>query len=406
MMRHTIPFEPIRVPTMTRRILALLVCAFAAAPMKAEEPSINGRTLSEWTAILKDDSLVRKRKAALLSLGQLIANDEEARKKAVPVIAKAMKVDGNAGVRGQAAAALGQLPTESAALFLGDLAEALRSEKDSEVRKELAVAVGRFGRLSVSAVLPLADLLKDPAAPTRAAAADALGRIGKDARKAAPNLIPLAKDPERSVRLAAVFALGRTDADDSESVVETLVEVLDKEFAKCAKPPAVGATLRDTEMISNAIVSLGLLGEKSTDAVKAIARHLTDTDLELRQLSALTLGKFGIIGRIASQELKKAFEGDADKLVRSHALHSLAAGYGMDVKDLIPVLTARLKADPDFEVRVAIAEQLGSYGALGKPAVPALQEARRDSQLKVREAAALAIRQIQKPPEKPMEKKP
>lgn len=384
---------------MTRPILTMLVCTLTLIPTRADDPSINGRTLTEWMAILKDDSLVRKRKAALLSLSQLIANDEDARKKAVPTIAKAMKVDGNAGVRGQAASVLGQLPTEAAVLFIGDLAEALRSEKDSEVRKELAVAAGRFGRLSVSAVLPLADLLKDPAAPTRAASADALGRIGKDARKAAPHLLPLAKESDRTVRMAAVFAIGRVDPDDSESAAEVLVEVLNLEHGK-------GEKSRDPEMISTAIVSLGLLGEKSTDAVKAIARHLTDSDLELRQLSALTLGKFGVISRIASAELKKALQEDTNKIVRSNALHSLAAGYGMDVKDLIPVLTARLKSDPDFEVRVAIAELLGSYGENGKSAIPALQEARRDSQLKVREAAALAIRQIQKPPEKPMEKKP
>lgn len=384
---------------MTRRfLLALLALAFALPiAARAEEPSFNGRTVSEWLAILKDDPLVRKRKAALVSLGQMLSGSEEVQKKAVPAIAKSLKVDGNAGVRGQAAGVLGQLPVESAPLFLGDLAEALRAEKDSDVRKELATAVGRFGRLSGAAVLPLVEVLKDNAAPTRAAAADALGRIGKEARKAAPSVLPLAKDMDRSVRYAAVFAIGRLDPDDSETAAETLVEVLDKEHAKAK-------TMKDVEMISATIVSLGLLGEKSTDAVKAIARHIADPEVELRQLSANTIGKFGIIGRVASQELKKAFQEDGDKIVRANALHSLAAGYGADPKDLIPVLTARLKADPDFEVRVAIAELLGSYGANAKSAVPSLQEARRDSQLKVREAAALAIRKIEKPPEKPVEK--
>jgi HEAT repeat protein len=383
---------------MKRIILISVVALLAAAPLPAaDEPSFNGRSLSEWLAILKDDPLVRKRKAALVALGQMISGSEESQKKAIPGIAKAMKVDGTAGVRAQAATLLGQQPLEAAPLVLGDLAEALRSEKDSEVRKELAIGVGKFGRLSGSAVLPLVEVLKDPAAPTRAAAADALGKIGKEARKAAPYVVPLAKDADRSVRAAAVFALGRLDPDDSETVCETLVELLEKESAKTG--PA-----RDGEMIAASIVSLGLLGERSTDAVKAIAKHLADPDAELRRTVALTLGKFGTIGRIASAELTKAFQSDQDKTVRANALHSLAVSYGDKAAELIPVLTARLKADPDFEVRVAIAEQLGGMGASAKSAVPALQEARRDSQLKVREAATLAIRAIEKPPEKPPEK--
>lgn len=363
---------------------------------RTEEPSFNGRTLSEWTAILKDDPLVRKQG------GPCVARTDDRGQRGGPEESRPRDREVAEGGRQrrrshQAAGVLGQLPVEAVPQFLGDLSEALRAEKDSDVRKELATAVGRFGKLSGAAVLPLAEVLKDPAAPTRAAAADALGRIGKEARKAAPNVLPLTKDMDRAVRYAAVFAIGRLDPDDSETAAETLVEVLGKEHAK-------GSKMKDVEMISAAIVSLGLLGEKSTDAVKAIARHIGDPEVELRQLSANTIGKFGIIGRIASQELKKAFQEDGDKIVRSNALHSLAVGYGADAKDLIPLLTARLKADPDYEVRVAIAEQLGSYGANGKEAIPALQEARRDSQLKVREAAAIAIRQIQKPPEKPVEK--
>jgi HEAT repeat protein len=383
---------------MACRILPVVLALVVIAPLRAaDDPSFNGRTMTEWLAILKDDSLVRKRKAALIALAQIVANDEEARKKAMPGIAKSLKVDGNAGVRAQAAVLLGQQPIEAAPLVLGDLAEALRAEKDSDVRKELAGAVGKFGRLSGAAVLPLVEVLKDPAATTRAAAADALGRIGKEARKAAPYVVPLAKDADRGVRFAAVFALGRLDPDDSETVAETLVELLDKESAKAGKD-------RDGEMIALAIVSLGLLGEKSTEAVKSIARHLGAADVELRRLAALTLGRFGIVGRVASAELKKVFQEDADKTVRANALHSLAVGHGADTKDLIPILTPRLKSDPDYEVRVAIAELLGSLGANGKSAVPALQEARRDSQLKVREAAALAIRAIERPMEKPPEK--
>ncbi len=395
---------------MTRRISLVVLFSLFLPNLRADDdPSFNGRKMTEWMAILKDDSLVRKRRAAVVSLGQIVAGDAAAQKKAFPPLVKALKTDSNAGVRAQVATLFGQQSTEAAALFLSDVAEALRSEKDSDVRKELAVAAGRYGKLSAAAVLPLTDILKDKAAPTRAAAAEALGRIGKEARKSAPVLVPLAQDADRGVRYAAVFALGRIDPDDSEAAAEAILEVLNKEHANGPKAAAVAAgvaglawaTTRDAELTSACVVSLGLLGEKSPDVVKAVARHLADPDTELRQLSANTLGKFGIIGRVASLELTKAFQQDTDRLVRTYALNSLCAAHGSDVKDLIPVLTARLNADADYEVRIAIAEQLGGMGAVAKDALPALREARRDPQLKVREAAGIAIRQIEKPPEKP-----
>lgn len=397
---------------MTRRLLTLFALLLLLPPGRADEPELNGRTLTEWMAVLKDDTLVRRRRAAVVSLGQIMSGNTEAQTKALPALTRALKNDGNATLRGQVANLLGQQPTEAAAQFLPDLAEALRNEKDSDVRKEIAAAVGRYGKLSAAVVLPLIDVLKDPAAPTRAAAADALGRIGKESRRAAPNLVALAAEADRGVQHAAVFALGRIEPDDAEAASTAILAVLDKETAKRPKAAAVsagvggfaGAAARDAELASAAIVSLGLLGEKSPDVVKAVALYLPDADAELRQLAATTLGKFGIIGRVASAELRKAFETDADKLVRAYALSSLCAAYGSDVKDLIPVLTARLNADADHEVRIAVAQQLGGMGSAGKDALPALREARRDSQLKVREAATLAIRQIEKPIEKPAEK--
>ena len=70
---------------------------------------------------------------------------------------------------------------------------------------------------------------------------------------------------------------------------------------------------------------------------------------------------------------------------------------GAEEKELIPFFTERLKADPDFEVRVGIADELGSLGPAGKDALPALRAAQTDSQIKVRAAAAAAIKQIEKP---------
>ena len=59
------------------------------------------------------------------------------------------------------------------------------------------------------------------------------------------------------------------------------------------------------------------------------------------------------------------------------------------------------RADPAFEVRVAVAEELGALGSAGKPAVPALRTAQRDPQIKVREAATAALKSIERSAQKP-----
>jgi len=94
----------------------------------------------------------------------------------------------------------------------------------------------------------------------------------------------------------------------------------------------------------------------------------------------------------------KVILSDPDKAVRLNAVRTVFASYGEEAAKLIPTFTERLAADPDFEVRVAIAEEFGGLGPAGKPALPALRTAQRDPQIKVREAAAAAVKRIEAPP--------
>jgi HEAT repeat protein len=146
------------------------------------------------------------------------------------------------------------------------------------------------------------------------------------------------------------------------------------------------------------VLSLGLLGDRSPEVVQAVADRLSDPCPEVRRQAGLSLNKFGPAARSAGDALIDVFKSDPDKLARVYALHTLRFSFGTDAKDLIPVMTQRLKTDPEFEVRVAIAEELGSLGPSGVPAIGALREAQKDPQIKVREAAVAAVRQIQKNP--------
>ena len=388
--------------------LAALALLTSIAGARADDPVANGKKLSEWLTMLKEDTLPRKRKAAVIVLGQMAGESKETLAVVLPALGKAMRNETNAGVRGQIATVFGAQPPEAMPLFVTDLAEAVRLEKDSAARREQAVALGRMGKIARPAVLPLIDTLKDAAPATRAAAADALGRIGGDARSATVALLPLLKDANRSVRLAAIFALGRVDPEDPEPVSEAFVGILgaqanrDRMLAGAASVASslAWAERRDDEMVQETVVALGLLGDRSPEVVQAVANRLPDASVEVRRQAALALAKFGPASRGAEKSLVQSFHGDDDKTTRIYALHALCTSFGTDAASVVGTVSARLAGEPEAEVRVAIAEELGAFGPAAKEALPALRAAQRDPQIKVREAAAVALRNIQKLPEK------
>lgn len=373
---------------MLRTALALLALLPATSRLAAEEPSFGGRKLSEWQSMLKEDPTPRKRRAAVVALGQIGADNREVLPVVLVAVGKALRADASPAVRQQAAVVLGQQRVdEKTAGVLPDLIEAVRIEKDPSVRRELATATGRYGAYAKQAVGPLAPFLKDADPAVRAAAADALGRIGPAAGTAVGDVLPLVKDADRSVRQAAVFALGRIEPEEKGPAAEALLAVLKADA--------------DPDMRREAVVSLGFLGERTSDVVLAVAAVLTDKSADLRATAALTLARFGSTARAAEPALMKAIRSDPDKAVRLNAVRTVFASYGAEAEKLIPTFTERLAADPDFEVRVAIAEEFGGLGPTGKAALPALRASQRDPQIKVREAAAAAIKRIEAPPPKP-----
>lgn len=388
---------------MIRRFAPLAVSLLALAggfAFAADEPEFAGRRGSEWVQLLKEDSSPRKRKAAVVALGQLWK--ERRYGQSVPSIGTALQQDPSADVRLQAAIILGQLSRDDVAVtdevkpVVGQLVAALLAEKDSAVRRETSAALGRFGELSKSGVLALSNTLKDAEPATRAAAADALGRIGLDARTSAPLLLPLLKEGDKTVRRLAVFALARIAPEDVEAVGAAFTQLLRDD--------------KDSEMRKELVVALGLLGDHSEAVATGLAAAMADSDPEIRRQAARSLAKFGLNIQPASDALLKAFQSDPDKNVRIDALRALGSGLGSTMQVHIPVLLARLnmeaegsmKGDPDFEVRIAITDELGALGPSGKEAVPALRRSLRDPQVKVREAATQAIKKI----EAPIEKKP
>ncbi|MCZ2340564.1 MAG: HEAT repeat domain-containing protein [Bacteroidales bacterium] len=372
-------------------ILTLAIVCVVISPdrLTAEEPEFGGRSLSAWNTMLKEDTVPRKRRAALVALGQIAVqtDNNDTDKLIVAIFSKTLRTDASPIVRRQAAVLIGQQRLEYALGTLTDLTEAMRSEQDAEIRREVAAILAGFGPLAKPAIVPLTQALHDSDAGVRTAAANALGRIGADARTATAELMAKTKDPELSVRLAAVFALGRIEPEDTATVASAILAVLNAEKN--------AATRREV------LQALRFLGDRSEEVVQAVANCLKDDDVELRREAVIVLGKFGSSVRSVPQPIEKAFTDDADTLVRTYAVRLIRHLHQDHSDAFISALGQRLtgaQADPEPEVRMAICEELGSLGAAGKAAIPLLREARRDPQLKVREAATAALRQIEKPP--------
>ena len=370
------------------RLSLLLACVALAAPAgRADEPTFNGRPLSDWLTMLKEDPTPRKRRAAVVALGQIAAANKSEFVTAVTAIGRALQNDAAPAVRQQAATVIGQQKVEDALVVLTDLTSAVRVEKEPSVRREVAVTLGRFGKLAKQAVPALTDALADKDDGVKAAVAEALGRVGPESREAAPALLKLAKASDKPLRQAVTFALGRIDPDDKTPVAAALVETL--------------TTATEVELRREAITSLGLLGETEGVVVAALAAQLADPQADHRVLTIDALGKLGPAVRGVEAELLTLFKSDPDKGVRRVSVRALCQGVTTESARLLPALTEQLRTDPEFEVRVAIAQQLGGLGRNAQVAIPALRTAQRDPQIRVREAATAAIKQIERVVAKP-----
>ena len=360
----------------------LLLTLTLLLALTADEPTFNDRPLSGWLTMLKEDPAPRKRRAAVVALGQIAAANKPEFVTAIGAVGRALQNDASPVVRQQAAAVIGQQKVEDTLVVMNDLTASVRVEKDPSVRREVAVTLGRFGKLAKQAVPALTEALADKDDGVKAAAAEALGRVGPEARAAAGDLLKLARAADKPLRQAVVFALGRIDPDDKPPVAAALVEAL--------------KSTTEVELRREAVTSLGLLGETQGDVMPALAAQLADKDAEHRLLTIEAIAKLGPAVKTVEAELLTLFQSDPDKAVRQTSIRALCKGLVSEPARLLPALTQRLPVEPEFEVRVAIAQELGGLGTAAKGAIPALRTALRDPQIRVREAATSAIKQIER----------
>ncbi|MEA3366726.1 MAG: HEAT repeat domain-containing protein [Planctomycetota bacterium] len=276
------------------------------------------------------------------------------------------------------------------------LAKRLAVEPDSEIRKVVAVTLGKLGDKRAGEALLAA--LKDSNYMVRAHAARSLGSLG--VREACRPLIrALQKERVKDARFAAAQGLGRlADARAFDALLAALKdpEASVREDAALALA-AVGdpralepltALLEDplVRVRRRAVRSLGVLGDPR--ALPALILRLGDSDTWTARTAATALGQMG--GPQAARALVGML--DAEKAsVRTSAIEALAH---MGARQAAPAVRQAM-ASPDAAVRRTAADALGWLG--DRAAVGALISALKDPDDSVRERAVQALGNLAEP---------
>src|SRR5437868_2389802 len=163
------------VPSMWRAALFSLLGLTSALSAHGQEAGFLNRPTSQWLAELSDpqESVRRSAAFALGKTGQEAAFT-------VPQLLAALK-DKEASVRAAAAHALGEIGPAGWREVVLALATSLSNERQPEVRRSAAFALGCYKAEAASARGTLRSALRDADASVRRNAAWALGQLGEAA---------------------------------------------------------------------------------------------------------------------------------------------------------------------------------------------------------------------------------
>ncbi|MBL8794487.1 MAG: HEAT repeat domain-containing protein [Planctomycetia bacterium] len=331
----------------------------------------------------------RLRRAAACAVGELRPIEKDA----VRSLQQALR-DGDAGVRQNAAWALGQLPATIASAALPALQERF-TDDDALVRRDAVGALQTFG-LQARSLLPalLQRLADETDSETRLALLHVLvNLLGPEDGSAAKVLRAALHDPNaETVRLAAV-ALGNIGGDQAAAAVPALRSAL--------MDPALGIRRQ-------AVGALANIGPEATAAVPELMQALSDTDTEVQSRAALALSRIGAKGEPAVPQLAKLLRSPAPE-VRLYAAEALAR-IGRNLEPAVPDLVRLLQSDRELKVRQRAVWALGRLDDLEKApqALAALEkvlhEKDPDTRLVRYEAARyLALCLLEKTPPKAIE---
>jgi HEAT repeat protein len=328
-------------------------------------------------------------------------------------------------VRSGAAAALGLIQDPTTVPALVDLL----TDESKHVRLAAVTALGNVA--STRAIEPLIERLGDPDARVRGAGIDSLQKIGGAA--VAPLIEALEHSHSETATASTLLALSRFS--DDRALVPVLNRLghsyMDVRWAAIDAAVAYGARAvpfltemlvlnrvpvepliadaRKNPMKRNRLRTIRALGElKDPRAVAALEEFGQEDDDEIRAAVEDALAKIRtamwarasaakVLGDIGSPEAVPALIsqlGDPNSTVRLRVVRALAA-IG-DARAARP-LARLLASDADGEVRVEVANALGTPAMAGPAAVKACIRALSDESRAVRSSAARSLGRLASP---------
>ena len=316
------------------------------------------------------------RRAAAMTLKEIDSEwqKSEVVKQAIPALVKSL-AEGRA-VRNAAERVLEEIDpkwrnSEKVKHIIPTFIESL-NDQNSEVRREVAAALGIIGPDAGRSIPALTKALADWDWHVRRESALALAAIGRDAGYAIPALTKVLTDANDDVRKAAAEALGMICPDIIPDLVKTLA---DKKYevreAAVRSLEAIDLNWRRSEIVKQTI--------------PAIAKFLSDEDRKVREAAVAALRKIGPDAGHAIPALSKALT-DANDDVRKAAAKAL----GTICPDIIPDLVKTL-ADKKYEVREAAVKALEAIdpnwrrSEIAKQAMPISAKSLADEDRKLRE---------------------
>lgn len=220
--------------------------------------------------VLLDDSHSKVRNAAAFELGSIALSQEE--RKPINAIPRLISVlqDKDVEVRRTAAWALGKFGADGHAA-VRPLAESL-NDKDWTVRKEAACAIGLIGPAAKAAAPALVAAIKDfnkqahvdGRSLTYACAISALGGIGPTAASSIPLLIAIVRAEESTGRYDAIEALGKM-GNAASAAVPALLAVLRETPSFDSEGQIIAATV--------ALAQIGAYNNEVERTLVSLKRH-------------------------------------------------------------------------------------------------------------------------------------
>jgi HEAT repeat protein len=148
----------------------------------------------------------------------------------------------------------------------------------------------------------------------------------------------------------------------------------------------------DAQLRKTAVEMLGRFKELAADAVPALAKALSDKNVDLRIAAGGALARIGPQAKGALPEIRKALK-DGDANVRNRAIDVLAK-LASDAADGVSDLMECLRTEKVLENRVAAIKALGLIGPAAKDAVGLLTDYTTSANAEVRKAANEALKKI------------